>query len=270
MATVSWFRRAMPLSRRVRIVASLLPKQRWFRFALLASKSQGRASNAMGGNGKLTELWMRDHWLRELTSHGTFPIPQRIHGREELDRYTAIGPVLYCSTHLSMFEICLRALVELGHRPVAVADDGRIVDGQRYPVIGMSEKLPALRATPYTLTQMRSLLLSGKSVACMADSEYMDTDLSDNLVRFAYRLRIPVIFTWAKLGTDNVFDVMFQPAQSLYGEGTSCVEESMNFLRRLHRDIRQSLGLAIAGVGIPTVEIEPRTIAEKDLRSEAA
>jgi len=194
----------------------------------------------------LTELLMLDHWLRELTNHGAFPIEQRIHGKEYLDEYTDNGPVIFCSTHLAMFEVCLRSLVELGQSPVAVAHNGRIVGDQRFPVVGLKATLPALKATHHVMTQMRSMLQGGKSVACMADREYLDTELSSNLLRLAGRLRVPVIFTWAKLGADDIFDVMIQPAPHPYCEDEAAIEENMRFLGKVHGEIRRSLGLDAA------------------------
>ncbi len=244
-AAMTWLKQALPLSRRAKILARTVPAKFWFRYARAFSRLQGRAASGTGSNGRLTELLMLDHWLRELTTHGAFPIEQRTHGKEHLERYAG-EPVIFCSTHLAMFEVCLRSLVELGHAPVAVAHNGRIVEGQRFPVVGLNATLPALQATHHVMTQMRSLLQGGQSVACMADREYLDMELSSNLLRLAGRLRVPVIFTWAKLAVDGVFDVMIQPAPHPYCESDAAIEENMRFLSRIHGEIRRSLGLDVA------------------------
>ena len=244
-AAMTWLKRALPLSRRAKIVARTVPAKFWFRCARGFSRLQGRATRSTGSNGRLTELLMLDHWLRDLTNYGAFPIEQRIHGKQYLERYADNGPVIFCSTHLAMFEVCLRSLVELGHAPVAVAHNGRIVGDRRFPVIGLKATLAALPATRHVMTQMRSVLQGGQSVACMADREYLDTELSSNLLSLAGRLRVPVIFTWAKLGADDVFDVMIQPAPHPYCESEAAIEENMRFLSQVHGEIRRSLGLDV-------------------------
>lgn len=234
-----WIRRTFSLSRRVTIAAALLPKRYWFRCALVASWLQARATAAVGGNGKFTELMMRDHWLRELTRHGAYPIPHRVHGGHVL-QLCEQGPVIYCSTHLANFEVCLRSLLELGHTAVAIADPGR-VEASGYPVIGLDMHLPVIEATASTLWDARRALAAGHSVVFTADREYLDTDLSNSLLRLAARMRVPVVFSWAKLGADNVFDVMMQTAPPPAADE---LQTNMNFLRDLQRQIRSGAGLA--------------------------
>jgi hypothetical protein len=233
----------MPLSRQARVASALLPSRFRFRFGLAASRWQGRLVARLGGNGPLTEALMRDHWLRELTFHGSFPIPTRVRGLEVMDKYSVPGPVLYCATHLPLGEIPLRVPMEFGYPiPVPVADPGRVLEQERYVVAGMSERIPALPVSPYVLARMRTLLLRGTPVVCLADNEF-GGELSTNPLRLAARLRIPVIFVWAELARDRVIDVTFQLAPHPLCETEDAIAENLRLLQEINGRVLRSLGV---------------------------
>jgi len=234
----------MPLSRQASIVAAVLPPRLHFPFALSASRWHGRLVSMSGGNGPLTELLMRDLWLQELTSHGAFPILWRLHGRDVLDRYLPQGPVLYFTIHLAMSEIPLRVVTEIQYPvPIPVADPGRLVEGERYKVLGMNVFIPALAASSHSLARMRTLLLQGNSIACLADRDHLSGSFSANPLRLAGRLGVPVIFTWGELAPDGVIDVAFEPAPHPMCESEEAIEKNLRFLRELHGRILRSVGL---------------------------
>jgi hypothetical protein len=249
----------MPLSRQARIASALLPSRLHFRFALAASRWQGRLIARWGGNGALTEALMRDHWLRELTVHGPFPIPMRVHGLEVMDTYSVPGPVLYCATHLPLGEIPLRVPMEFGYPvPIPVADRGRVLKQERYLVAGMAERIPALPVSPYVLARMRTLLLRGQPVVCLADGEF-GGELSANPLRLAARLRVPVIFSWAELAPDRVIDVTFRLAPHPLCETEEAIAENVAFLQEITERVLRSLGVGSRCVtsGRETSESEP-------------
>lgn len=241
----SWIRRHMPLQRQTRIASALIPARFWYGFALAVSRWQGRLVDALGGNGALSEAMMRDHWLRELSFHGAFPIPWRLHGREVLDEYAVPGPVLYYNTHLPMVEIPLRVLMELGYpMPVPVADPGRIVDDEGYIIAGMPERVPAVAANSHVLARLRTLLTRGTPVACLADNE-LGGELFLNPLRLAARLRVPVLFCWAELAGDGIIDVTFRAAPHPFCETEAAIQENLQFLRELSRRVLGKLGASV-------------------------
>lgn len=240
-----WIKRQMPLSRQVRVATAVVPRRFWYRVALAVSRWQGGLINALGGSGALSEAMMRDHWLRELSFHGAFPIPWRLHGREVLDQYAVPGPVLYYNTHLPMVEIPLRVLMELGYpMPVPVADPGRIIDHERYIIAGMPERVPAVPANSHVLARLRTLLSRGTPVVCLADNEF-GGELFVNPLRLAAKLRVPVLFGWAELGDDGIIDVTFRAAPHPLCETEAAIEENLQFLRELSRRVLRSLGAAV-------------------------
>ncbi|HEY4010513.1 MAG TPA: hypothetical protein VGM11_10215 [Acidobacteriaceae bacterium] len=214
-----------------------------FRFALAASRWQGRLTTALGGDGALTQAMMRDHWLRELTFHGAFPVPWRLHGRDVLDRYAVPGPVLYYTSHLPMLDVPLRVVMEIGYPvPVPVADPGRLINGERYVVAGMDKRIAAVPASGQVLARMRTLLLRGTSVVCLADSEF-GGELFTNPLRLTARMRIPVILVWAELAADGVVDVTFEAAPHPFCDSEQAIAENLAYLRGVNDRVLRSLGL---------------------------
>ena len=202
----------------------------------------------MGGNGPLTEAMMRDHWIRELTLIEPFPVPWRLHGREVLDKFAVPGPVLYYTTHIPMGEVPLRVVMELGYPvPVPVADPGRIVENERYVVPGMAERIPALPVSGHVLARARTLLLRGRSVVCLADSEFAG-ELSVNPMRLASRVGVPIVFVWAELAPDGVVEVHFEPASFPMAKGEQEIEKNLQHLREISNRLLHQLGARTAPI----------------------
>jgi hypothetical protein len=268
---ISRLKQMLPLSRRAQILACLVPARFWFRCAIVCSKVQGRITAKMGGNGKLTELVMRDHWLREFTGRGPFRVPIRIMGRDVLDNYLPQGPVLYCTMHIGMSDMPLRFLMEEGYAvPVPIAHSGRMAPGDLYPVTGMNRLTPALMAGPHVLSRARTLLLQGTSVACLAERNYMDDEFNANPLRLAARLRVPLIFTWATLARDGVIDVEFRAAPHPYCDGEAEMEENLNALLRLRDAILASIGMGPAADRLPRPQTQTGRTAKETVHSPAA
>jgi len=239
-------KRFLPLSRQASLIAFLVPRRFWFRCALVASRWQGGLVTAMGGNGALTELLMREHWLHELTKHNAFSIPWRLHGYELLDEYLRKGPVMFYSTHLAMSDMPLRVFIEKGNRPpVPVASPGRISDKDRYRVPGFGKTIPALPPAGYVLARMRTLLRRGDSIACLAERELFAVELSSNPMRLAGRMGVPVFFALGELAPDGVVDVTFQPAPHPYCESEDAVAENLSVLRGFNDRILRSVGVVV-------------------------
>ena len=231
---VEWVKRILPVSRQARVVAIVLPPAMWFRFAVAVARWQGSAIRLLRGDGAPAEILIRDRWLRELTLLGAFPIPWRVHGREALERFSALGPVLYVTLHLALADMTLRVLVELGYpTPHAVTAEGV----HRHPVVGMGMQLPALPATSFVLTRMRTLLARGVSVSCMVDRDHLSESYSTNPMRLAARLRVPVIFCWGEIAPDGVVDVFFHPAPRQYSEKDGPIAENLRFFQELRDGI---------------------------------
>lgn len=240
---IGWLKRLLPLPRQARVADGVLPARQWFRFALWISRWQGRLVAARGGNRALTQALMLDHWLRELTRCGPFPVPWRLDGRDVVERVAASGPVLFCWTHLPLSEMPLRPYMELGYEPpVVVADPGRILDGDHVVVCGMAKGAPAVPATIHVFARIRNLFLQGRSVVCLADSDFA-APLSANPLRLAAKMRVPVVFQWSEIGPDGVVDVTFRDAPHPMCETEEEIAENLNFLRAANYRVLRSLGV---------------------------
>lgn len=228
----------LPLHTQVELVGRLLPRRLWFRAALRVAALQGRMVARMGGNGALTRALMLDHWLRELTLRGHYPLPYRVHGREVL---CMPGPKLYTWTHLPLVEVPLRAIVEQsGVKTSVVADAGKVIEGERFAVYGVKQHPEALRVEDQLLLRVRRKLQAGETVCFLAD-HYLGGALSEVPVRLAARLRVPLVMQWAELAPDQVFDVTFRLAPYPCPENEAEVQGNLRFLRDTNRRVLEEL-----------------------------
>jgi hypothetical protein len=231
------------LSRRARIAAWILPRRWWYRFALLASRAQGKLKSRLGGNGPLTEALMLDSWLRELTLCGPFPIPWKAVETKVLDERKAGRGILYCWTHVPLFEIPMNALVAFGQKPDwIVADPGNITPEGNFLVPGLTDRLNAMATDKRVLTRIRTALASGKSVACLADAK-IGGPLSSYALHVAGLVGAFIIFFWAERQPDGTINVTFQPAPHPLSQGPEQVQENLEFMRTMNRKALLALGV---------------------------
>jgi len=264
-----WLKRVMPLSRQAGIAAAVLPARLRFRFDLAVSRLQGRLMGLLGSNPTLTEAMMLDHWVRELSYRGGFPIPWRLHGRDVLDKYNGLRPALLYSLHAPLCEMPLRVLMELGYPvPTPLADPGRIVDQDKLLVPGMETRIPSLPATDSPLVRARTLLRRGQGVACLADRSFGGS-LYANPMRLAARLKVPVIFSWAELGPDGVVDVTFQALPYPLCETEKAIAQNLIFLGEMRDRLLRSLQVSPASVDMVEISagVEPAPSKFEDVYS---
>lgn len=229
----------LPLSRQAAIVRRSLPRSLWYRAALTVSRTQGALVGRMGGNPRFTTELMLDHWLRELSFGGFFPIPYRVHGVEVC---RTPGAKMYTWTHLPLTEVPLRVGIEMGGaEPAVVADLGKVVGASEFLVFGWPRRIEALPVDHHLLSRVKNTLRSGKSVVFLAD-EYLGGPLSDIPLRIAGRLHVPLIFQWAELQSDGIIDVTFQLAPKPFSEDEAALGENLAFLREGNRRVLQRLG----------------------------
>jgi hypothetical protein len=233
--------RLLPLSRRARFAAWVLPPRYWYRFALFASKTQGKLTTFAGGNGTLTEALMLDNWIRALTFSGAYPIPWVPGDVDILSAPRHPGGILYFWTHLPLVEMPLRAFLDMGHTlDVIVADPGKIVDGDEFVVPGLKMRVKALSADRRVLIKVRSALAQGKSVACLADAEIFGP-LSSLVLQVAGKVGAFVIFQWAERQPNGTIKVNFIPAPHPLCKNAEEIAQNLEFLRVHNRTTLQQL-----------------------------
>ncbi len=106
----------------------------------------------------------------------------------------------------------------------------------------------------------RTILLDGRSVAYMADTNALDEVLNANPMRLARRLGVPVIFTWGQLADNGTIDVIVQPAPHPLCENEAAINENLNVLAGIKADILGSLGLASFEEAVRRSARRPRAI----------
>ena len=217
----------MPLNRQAALVARLLPSALWYRSALAIARAQGHLVRRMGGNCALTTELMLDHWLRELSFSGHFPIPYRHTG---LEVCLTPGAKLFCWTHLPLTEVPMRVYLEGGGAPVAVVSDpGKIVGENEFQVFGWSQRMEALPTDPHLLSRVMRTLRAGTSVVFLADP-YLGGAMSDVPLRLASRARVPLVLQWTELAKDGTLLVTYREAPFPYSRTDEEIAANLAFL----------------------------------------
>ncbi len=198
-----------------------------------------------GGNAKLTEALMLDHWLRELTFSGAFPIPMRVVETEWLAQRELKIARLFCWTHLPLIEMPLRAMLRLNFPPfVMVAQPGKIVGANKDEFLapGLQERIPAIPVGADVLTKVRGILREGGSVACLADAR-MGGPLLPHVMRIAARMGARLVFQWAERQPNGDILVTFIDAPRPLCENAEAIRENLEYLRMANRRVLDLLGL---------------------------
>ena len=233
----------VPFSRRARIAAFLLPRKHWYRFAVFASRLQGRVKALTGGNGPLTEAVMLDNWIRALTFSGSYPIPWQPGDTEVFSQIRPGQGVLYCWSHVPLVEVPLRAILDLGHNmDLIVAHPGKIENGDEFVVPGLDVRVKAISANKRVLTKVRTALAQGKSVACLVDAEIFGP-MSPQVLGVAGMAGAFVIFQWAERLTDGTLKVTFQAAPHPFCKNDVEIKENLEFLCLMNRKTFAELGV---------------------------
>ncbi|MEO6805957.1 MAG: hypothetical protein ABI209_07400 [Edaphobacter sp.] len=238
-----WLASKFPLRQQARFVAWLLPNRYWYRGALAITRLQGALVGLLGGNRKLTEAVMLDHWLFELTVVGAFPIPYVVNGLDIIQTGDEKIGTLYCWIHEPLVEFPVRTLVDLGRiKIVVVADPGRIVDGDQFLVVGTSIRLMAIPNLHYVLGRVKSALLNGVSVECLIN-EYMAGPIYPQVLRLAGRIGARVVFGSALRRPDDTIEVNLMKPPRPDCETEEAVQENLAYLRAAEERMLREFGL---------------------------
>ena len=206
------------------------------------AKLRGSLAGMHGGNRALTEAILLDTWIRELTLCGAFPIPIRTVGTEVLQAAKEHGRVLFFWQHLPLCSLPLGPILDaMGEASPVVAHPGHVVGDDRFLIPGRKETAPALSLERPVLTRMRTLLLSGKAVSCLAD-DFMGGTFSDYALRIAGKTGSRVMLQWAERHPDGSLDVLFRWAPRPECESKEAIAENMEFLRQVRERVLAELG----------------------------
>jgi hypothetical protein len=154
-----------------------------------------------------------DGWLAQLTLRGPFAIKYRVIGAQHLAK--AAGDeagIFYCSVHLPLAGVMMRALQDLGASPelLLAAPVNINQDGQWLPT-GTAVGLNAIPPGPGLLRQVRTLLSGGGRFGSMLDAD-VGAPIRPTLMRLAGSARARVILCWAVMDATRTIVVTFQTA----------------------------------------------------------
>ena len=234
--------RAMPLKRRARLLAAVVPRRHWFRAAVLLSRWHAQITCAVGKNRpEIREAYLRDDWLIELSLLGSFPVPMQIIGAESLE-ITAMdrGGIVLCATHIPLLMAVIRAAILSGHKPdliVAAPHNIRLENSQIQPT-GMTEGVPAMPPGPSALLRIRSILRRQGLIACTLDGH---AEPSPHLLVLAGRLGARVVTFRTGLAPDNTVNISFQNALHPFCDSYEAIEANMKAIQEDARRIFANL-----------------------------
>jgi hypothetical protein len=198
--------RHLPFSRRVGMVATVVPRALWWHTAIVLSRLQARLPQRDGHTDLLLrEGLMRDHWLAEFSKRGAFHVPYRVIGAEHLQpsRTTTQGTI-YCGIHIPLFPVSARCWNDLGVSPdFVVSSPGNINASGKYLPTGCPDGIKAMPPGVGALLHARAVLRAGGTVGSMLDARIGDT-LCPQLMRLAVRTGAQVVLFWSELSPDGV------------------------------------------------------------------
>lgn len=249
--------RVVSLERRARLVAAILPARYWFSAAILLSRWQAMVSSAfVKSRPGISQAYLREHWLVELSRIGPFPIPIQVSGAELLkpsdsDR----AGVVLCGTHVPLLLVMLRGAILSGYKPdLVVADpDGIRLENKQFQPTGLSEGIPAVESGSNGLLRIRTVLRKKGLVACTLDREAGGETYPDLLI-LAGRLGARAVTFRAALAPDGIVYISFQNTLHPFCENSEAIKANLKVIREDERRVLASLdGLVDSNASISTL-----------------
>ena len=200
-----------------RLLTIIIPPANWYRAALFISGIVAFLVRLRGAGGlrphRYEQAILLNRLLAFLTrSEQPFPVPWRMEPevRGIMNAATLSGRgVVFCSAHLPLIKVGVRALMESGRTPTAAIAAEPGVDG-RIPIWGLAERLPTFKVQPDVLLRTRTVLRGGGSVLLLVDT--IKGDYSPNIFRLAGVTGATVLFFTAELEGDGCVHVSVFPA----------------------------------------------------------
>lgn len=236
--------KAFSMQRRARVVAAIVPRRHWFRVAVLMSRWHARITCTFRRNRRgISEAYLREDWLIELSRLGPFPVPIRIHGAELLKPTASDhAGVVMCGTHVPLIMVVMRATILAGCKPelvVADPDNMALENGMLYPT-GLREGVPTAHPGPAGLLRIKTILRKRGLVVSTLDGHAGGPSRPDLLV-LAGRLGARVVIYRPELAPDGVVDVSFHNAVHPFCDSDEAIEANMQAIRQEERELLAQL-----------------------------
>ncbi len=219
-----------------RVLTNTLPTRYWYNSALIVSYLVAGVL-CVGRWATKPHRFEQAILLNRLLAFQTrsrrkYPVPWRWSGDSEevVNGATAHRHgVVYCSAHLPLIKVAVRALMETGRTPtVALAAEPG--PDQSIPIWGLTERLPVLRVQPDVLLKTRTVLRAGGAIVLLVDT--VQGKYSPNIFRLAAALRARVVFFTAELEQSGCVAVRFFPAPWQACKDTAEISANLHALNR--------------------------------------
>jgi hypothetical protein len=259
------------------LITRLLPRRMWFPAiwricrlqAFLAGPIIARSILRNDPRRKVIVAWTLEAWLRRLKRlQPEYVPPIEARGLETVPLASGNqNGLVFCSVHLPLVDATLAPISRIGCAPAAVVA-ANMSPGERYPIWGYEEGLPAINSDGLALVKMRSILRRGGSVAVLVDTDWCTT-FSANTFRLVRSLGTRLIFMLPEIQPNGQIVVEYsQPPDPLCSSDES-IRLNMRALQvgidRILSGHRKSQGMPVvplrtitseAKSGVPLEEID--------------
>jgi hypothetical protein len=201
----------IPLSLRVRIVTALLPRSLWYKALVLFCNAQTRTTRLLGRrDAVLQDSLILDYWLVQLTALGPFTISYKAVGSEHLRRREdEVSGVVYCGIHLPCYTVAMRAMEDLqASADFAIAAPISIGPDNKYPLVGLRARLPAVPPGRAAFMKVRTELAKNGVVCSMIDS-HIGEPLTHHLLQLSGKVGARIVFFWTEVERRGNIRVIF-------------------------------------------------------------
>ena len=207
-------KQCLTLQRRALLFRCVVPQRHWFRGVLALSQAHATIARTFGAQECARyESSCVDRWLSELTLAGAFPVEYRVEGAEHLARTAADeAGILYCTVHVPLTAVMMRACVDLGAAPdCVIAALININREGRWLPTGLREGFKAISPGSGTLQRARTILAEGGRFASMVDAD-VGLPLRPAIMQVAGSVRARVVLCWAEMDQSHTIVVTYRTA----------------------------------------------------------
>lgn len=145
---------------------------------------------------------------------------------------------LYCTTHLPLIEVGIKALVEHNF-PIEVAIAAKPLEDSTISILGMETHFPAIKSDSSVLLKTKSLLSKGASVYVLIDRLELD-DLSPNSMKICRIATAKAVFVFTKLDKKGVIQCWLEEAPFPECATDEQIQENLEYLKNRSDSVMQT------------------------------
>ena len=145
---------------------------------------------------------------------------------------------LYCSTHLPLIEVGIKALIE-NNFPIEVAIAAKPLEDSTISILGMEDNFPVIKSDSSVLLKTKTLLSKGSSVYVLIDRLELN-DVSPNSLKICRISAAKTVFVFTKLDKKGVIQCWLEEAPFPNCATDGEIQENLEYLKRISLEIMRT------------------------------